>query len=374
MARLQRYDAPSGARVTKLANGGIRVDAAVSRTGLQTYYRDDGSEFIEYRPPEEVFSPASLASFRGAPVTIGHVAFIDPGNYRDHTVGHGNDDFRKEGDKVVGSLTVMDSRALEGIEGKSLQDISLGYTVDLVETPGTTPEGGRYDAIQRNIIGNHIALLPPGTGRAGPEVRLRLDSALAIRPPSPVAKTITAPTGSNTSESPAGDSIAVKTDSVTLHVDGKEEIARLQGEIARLQGEIKAHKTRADAAESAERFDAAVEERVALVSEASGILGAEWSPKGLSADVIRRAVIAKASPETKLDGVDAGFVRGFYAGLVQSTTVAPSAGNVAARVAVVTATVVDSLDDEIEKARAVGRQKAANQHPSNRGYKAGGAL
>lgn len=36
--------------------------------------------------------------------------------------------------------------------------------------------GEHYDAIQRNIVVNHIALGPKGWGRAGPEVAVKTDS------------------------------------------------------------------------------------------------------------------------------------------------------------------------------------------------------
>jgi uncharacterized protein len=42
-------------------------------------------------------------------------------------------------------------------------------------SPGVSPEGEPYDAIQRRIRPNHVALVP--RGRAGSEVALRLDAA-----------------------------------------------------------------------------------------------------------------------------------------------------------------------------------------------------
>ncbi len=48
--------------------------------------------------------------------------------------------------------------------GDAMQ-LSAGYELDLDRTPGTAPDGRRYDAVQRNIRINHVAAVP--LGRAG---------------------------------------------------------------------------------------------------------------------------------------------------------------------------------------------------------------
>src|SRR5690606_27126345 len=65
---------------------------------------------------------------------------------------------------------------------KGKRELSCGYSCDLEHVPGEwiDPRTGvahRYDAIQRNIRGNHVAVV--SKGRAGPEARVRLDSAEA---------------------------------------------------------------------------------------------------------------------------------------------------------------------------------------------------
>jgi hypothetical protein len=56
------------------------------------------------------------------------------------------------------------------------RELSLGYKVDLEETPGVW-NGQEYDAIQRNIRVNHLAIVP--RGRAG-NARLNLDRHDAV--------------------------------------------------------------------------------------------------------------------------------------------------------------------------------------------------
>lgn len=54
------------------------------------------------------------------------------------------------------------------------RELSCGYTVTLDETPGEW-QGQKYDAVQRQIKYNHIAIVK--AGRAGPHARLNMDSS-----------------------------------------------------------------------------------------------------------------------------------------------------------------------------------------------------
>lgn len=60
----------------------------------------------------------------------------------------------------------------------SARELSCGYTLTLDETPGTTPEGEHYDAIQRNIRYNHLAVVP--RARAGSLARLNIDGEQVV--------------------------------------------------------------------------------------------------------------------------------------------------------------------------------------------------
>lgn len=169
-----------------LTDGSIRVPAIIARTGVQVYQYDDGTEVREYRPPEEVFSPDSLATWRGLSLTIGHPSIpVDPSNWGNLTVGHVGDsvganvkDKSPEGHRyLTADCVVKDAQAIELIAKGELVELSCGYFADVDRTPGITPEGEAYDQIQRAIVGNHVALGPRGWGRAGSEVRLLIGDA-----------------------------------------------------------------------------------------------------------------------------------------------------------------------------------------------------
>ncbi len=172
---MRRYDAAPLSKVVKTGNG-YKVEGALTRTGIFTYRNADGTERKEYRPPEEVFSATHLDSFKGSPVTVGHPGLLTPENWKEHAVGHIGDDVRQDGNFAVGTIYVQDAKACALIEKGKLKELSCGYDVDLDETPGALATGERFDAVQRNLRGNHVAMGPSGWGRAGGDVAMRLDS------------------------------------------------------------------------------------------------------------------------------------------------------------------------------------------------------
>lgn len=144
----------------------ICTDCILSRTGKQTYRRDeifkDGSdEEIEVdRLADEVFSRESLASFENCPVCINHPdCNVGPENHNELSVGFVRNvrkgDF--EGQPVMmGDLVITDAKAIDLIESGDMVELSCGYDCDIDDEDN--PQ-------QRNIRGNHVALCEQG--RAG---------------------------------------------------------------------------------------------------------------------------------------------------------------------------------------------------------------
>jgi hypothetical protein len=164
--------------------GGLVADASLTRTGVFPYRNEDGSQRMELRHPDEVFHPDSLATYPLAPVTVDHPGRVGPDNWRDHAVGTVGKDVRRDGSYVHGELHLQDGktieRALKGAEEPgALREISCGYHCDLDPTPGDY-QGQHYDAVQRNIRINHVAVGPPGWGRMGAGARMHLDSGAAV--------------------------------------------------------------------------------------------------------------------------------------------------------------------------------------------------
>ena len=165
-------------RVERTPEGYLRADALISRTGVQRYRLADGREVGVLRHPDDVFEPASLASFGGIPVTVDHPdAQVDARNIGALGVGLTSLDvvgLRQPEDRQEASpgfvrtvVQIMDARGVAAARDR--RELSCGYTARWTAESGTWGGEG-YEFRQREIRGNHVALVP--AGRAGPDVRL----------------------------------------------------------------------------------------------------------------------------------------------------------------------------------------------------------
>lgn len=158
--------------------GFLKVPGRVARVGTQQYLareldltdRDPNDVITVYRPADEVFDAASLATYNGADVTNNHPTdLVNPETYRDVAVGTVVSAGRRDGDFVVADMIVKAKDSIEAVDSGKVQ-LSAGYTAIYDETPGVTPDGVAYDFIQRDIRINHVALVD--RARAGFQARL----------------------------------------------------------------------------------------------------------------------------------------------------------------------------------------------------------
>lgn len=147
----------------------------IARTGWQKYRASEigapGDGVVRvYRSPEEVFHPATLASFEGMIVTDKHPPqFIAPDNVGGYFRGHvqnvrrSNEPLESGDEVLLADLLIMDAGLVSKVEMGTVREISCGYDCDY--EPLATG-----DYAQKNIRGNHIAVVP--SGRAGESVRI----------------------------------------------------------------------------------------------------------------------------------------------------------------------------------------------------------
>ena len=166
-------------RRVKTGDGYLYAPGHLARAGNVQAYRaselgldGDPNRVVRLlRPPEEVFSVDAIKSFEAAPVTLNHPAegWVTAKNWRNLTrgeaVGLGQD-----GEHLAGELRVRDEEAVRAIENRDKEQLSAGYAFDLDPTAGTSPSGEAYDGIQRNIRGNHFAIV--GAARGGNTCRI----------------------------------------------------------------------------------------------------------------------------------------------------------------------------------------------------------
>lgn len=319
----------------------MRVDALIARTGVQIYRDAEGREFREYRPKSEVHNPDSLESFASAVVTDDHPpTMVTASNRRDYQRGmlEGAPRPADDGRHVMATL-VIDSDDLIGKMKRGKLEVSNGYTCDLDMTPGTSPEGEKYDAVQRNIRGNHVAIVD--RGRAG-SARARLDG-LDAGAAHQVSDSADVPSGSNLSLRNDGASVMDLTQALAALAAAQKDLGGATAEreankarADKAEGERDAHKARADKAEgerdaektradksiadatkartdAADAMPALVQARVDLEIAARAILGedADAKIKGKTDRDVKAAVVEKVLG-TKLDGKADGYVDGQF--------------------------------------------------------------
>lgn len=171
----KRYDVGVLDKPVEMPNGWLKCDAFLTRTGVFKYRNTDGSDRREYRPPSEVFHPLAMQSFQMVPVTDDHPpVFLNDSNTREFQRGNMGERIVREDYLVRGPMIVNDGKLIRKMKSGDQVQVSCGYTCDLEDRQGVTDDGEHYDCIQRNIRGNHVAIVP--VARAGEEAHVRMDS------------------------------------------------------------------------------------------------------------------------------------------------------------------------------------------------------
>ena len=153
----------------------ICLNVPIARTGVQTYmryelgYEDDPNGLVDViRTEEEVFSPATIASFEGKPACDDHPPVeVTPDNIGAYDKGHVQNVRRgvgDEGDLLIADLYITSPPLIEAIRSGRLREVSCGYDCEYKQDD----QGRLY---QCGIRGNHVAVV--SAGRAGPRVAIK---------------------------------------------------------------------------------------------------------------------------------------------------------------------------------------------------------
>ena len=154
------------------AEGMLRAGAVLTRAGPISYLRSeiglDGTGMVTVdRTIDTLRHPSTLASLRGAPITVGHPKDgVTPENFQDVVVGAVAGEPRFFSNSIIGDLLIGDKDALKSLDD-GVTELSIGYRFALGDNGETVGP----------LICNHIALVEEG--RAGSAVRV-LDSAPAL--------------------------------------------------------------------------------------------------------------------------------------------------------------------------------------------------
>lgn len=311
--------------------GFLQVPAKISRTGIQTYLasemgiKDEPQKIIRvYRPEQEVFSQDSLNSFSSKPVTNNHPPeLVTAKNAKQYTVGLSSPDVVKDGEFVTTVLNITDADAIKQVEAGKVE-LSNGYVADIDWTPGITQNGEQYDAIQRNIKGNHIALVE--RGRAGSACRL---SDNLIQNQGGKMSTITIDGVDFEVSEQAMQAVNKQQQRLT---DMKEEMSKKDLELKKKkEDEEEAKKTAKKTEDSLQAkiddleskvpdpgaIDKMVADRLTLVDSIKKICP-ELVCDGKNADELMKEVVADKCPSVQLDSVSQDYVQARFDMLLES--------------------------------------------------------
>ena len=175
LINLARYDRGILRGETEITDEGyIKARCIVTRCGVFLYKNADGTVRKELRHPDDVLLPESLESVKMIPVVNGHPPerLVSAENAKRLAVGYTGESVEQEMPYIIANVMVTDKDAVEEIKGKKKNELSLGYTTDLIPDSGTY-YGEPYEFRQTNIRYNHLALVDQA--RAGPEARIALD-------------------------------------------------------------------------------------------------------------------------------------------------------------------------------------------------------
>jgi uncharacterized protein len=330
IVRARRIDAPSQlSKPERTPEGYLRCEGVLTTTGIFRYTNPDGTERHELRLPEEVFQPDSIKSFHLVPLTDNHpdCGWLDSTNAKEHSRGAVDMPAKHGEEALKAKMLITDEALIKKILSRDKVQISNGYFADLEMRSGEY-NGERFDAVQRNIRGNHVAIVDEA--RAGPEARIKLDAADAIAMPTDFVVP--------SQRSPAGHEdciVKIRIDGVDFDVpeqtaqaferrikkqdekleESRSQIEQLTAESGKLAGERDALKTQCakldgalKAASDPKRVREAIRARVALETKAGAILGAAVKLDELTDREVKVAVVSKLSAGFKADGKSEDYV------------------------------------------------------------------
>ncbi|MDP9630075.1 UNVERIFIED_ORG: hypothetical protein J2W85_002136 [Ensifer adhaerens] len=326
----------------RTADGYLVAEVRTARTGIQDYAGHEVGKpempvVKVYRPADQVFARDSLGSYAHKPVTNDHPdEAVSAANWKDLAVGQIGDEVARDGEFVRIPLIVMDAAAIKAVdEGK--RELSAGYTCDLAWEAGTTPEGEKYDAIQKDIRINHVAIVQ--RGRAGSQARIgdgvrswgaapftsdqkpKEEKIMTLKTVTvdgiPVEVTDQGATVIATLQSRLADAISKMTATETAH---QTALAAKDAELAKKDAELDA--TKAKVLSDAD-LDKRVQARGDLIATAKAI-AKDVKTEGLSDAAIRKAVVTAKIGDAAVVGKSDAYIDARFDTLVEDAAKNPS--------------------------------------------------
>jgi hypothetical protein len=312
--------------------GQMHVPCKFARTGSQLYTakqlglvdREDNEVITVHREAADVFDSESMATFRSAPVTIGHpksddgkAIVVSAENAKELQVGMLEGMPVQDEETLGGVLVLTAQEAIDALEDGT-QELSAGYTCDIEDVDGAY--------FQRNIRANHIAIV--SKGRAGSSCRIS-DEALEVQ------------------------AISDEALEVQAIEDGaiEAQVAQAKAEAAEQEKkEAKAAEERADriAAKAAKKEKAAAAKEAALAEKAKA---AEAEKVAAEAEEVSEVKSEEPNPKVEDEAID----------LTDELATAKSELSIALEDAAAQVALVDELKAELVDAKLAAEQSVTER-------------
>ena len=166
-ASVRRYDADGMLHVSR---------TPISKANVCVYYGKEipDSEALGLEPdkayrllrdPEELRK--AVSTFNNKPILTRHIGVSVVNPPKDAIIGSTGEVADFDGTYLSNSMVIWDVDSIMGIETERQKENSSSYRYRLDMTPGEY-EGEAYDGVMRDIVCNHVAIVP--SGRAGSDV------------------------------------------------------------------------------------------------------------------------------------------------------------------------------------------------------------
>lgn len=280
-------------------DGYLVFDARAARTGIQLYRgsemgRPEKDVIRVYRPADEVFAQDALRSFAFKPITNDHpVEPVTADNWNKYSKGNVGGEIARDGEFVRVPMVMMDREIIKAYRGGK-KELSAGYSCDIEWTAGQTESGEAYDAIQRNIRINHVAVVDAARGgpllRIGdnnpgkePAMKTILIDGISVEVSDAHAQIVERTIQKMTEDAAAKDASITK---LTAELgDAKKAVETKDAEIATLKKQVE------DATITPAALDKMVKDRAEVAGKAATILGDKLVTDGKTIAEIRRQVV-----------------------------------------------------------------------------------
>lgn len=316
-----RYDKAYIKDFAETSEGYLTINACpITRPGVFPYIGDDGQMQMEAKLPEDLFSEKTILSAVAKPITDDHpTELVNAINYQKYAKGMTHTDATVKNNKLVISFTITDGATIKKIkDGK--RELSIGFSADVEKETGSYG-GAKYDAIQRNMEINHIAIVDQG--RAGPTVAIRGDSAAYMADENQIDKS-----GGNNMPKIKIDSkdyevdpvVKARVDALEAQVEVNKDKAAQLDTVTGERDALQTQKTQLESDLAAEKektptldaLDQMVTDRMDLVAKAKTFIGDTFDAAKKTDRAIKEEVIVSVNKDFKGDGKSDDYVNAFF--------------------------------------------------------------